>query len=53
MKLEARRKVGGNKFYGVRTAPAVRIFAAAATAELRILLILIIIILLLLLTYFV
>jgi hypothetical protein len=36
MKLEYRKKVGGNKFYGVRTAPTVRIFAAVATAPLRV-----------------
>jgi hypothetical protein len=52
MKLEDRRKVTGNKFYGVRKAPTVRIFAeAAAAAALRVLLRLIL--LLLLLPYFV
>jgi hypothetical protein len=51
MKLEDRRKVGRNKFYGVRTAPTVRIFAAAAAETAA--LILLLLLLLLLLTYFV
>jgi hypothetical protein len=43
MKLEDRRMVGGNKFYEVRTAPKVRIFAAATTPVLGVLLLLLLI----------
>ena len=51
MTLEHQRKIGGNKFYVVKTDPKLRNFAAAATPALTLLLMLILI--LLLITYFV